>query len=117
MDGDGADPAGRARDRNRLTRLQRDRANSGVRSGARDKERSGRLPRDVVRFPGDLIRRHDDEFGLAGSLIGESDNLVARGGGVNVRTGFGDHAAEVARRVIFQVTGKFPNEEEIPTPR
>ena len=30
---------------------------------------------------------------------------------------FADHAVEVARRVIFQVTGKFPDEEEIPTPR
>ena len=30
---------------------------------------------------------------------------------------FADHAVEVARRVIFQVTGKLPEEEEIPTPR
>ena len=30
---------------------------------------------------------------------------------------FADHAVEVARRVIFMVTGKFPDEEEIPTPR
>ena len=30
---------------------------------------------------------------------------------------FADHAVEVARRVIFQVTGRFPEEEEIPTPR
>ncbi|MBX7432338.1 phosphate signaling complex protein PhoU [Mycobacterium sp. Y57] len=30
---------------------------------------------------------------------------------------FADHAVEVARRVIFQVTGRDPNEEELPTPR
>jgi phosphate transport system protein len=30
---------------------------------------------------------------------------------------FADHAVEVARRVIFQVTGKHPAEEEIPAPR
>jgi phosphate transport system protein len=30
---------------------------------------------------------------------------------------FADHAVEVARRVIFQVTGKYPDEEVIPTPR
>ena len=30
---------------------------------------------------------------------------------------FADHAVEVARRVIFQVTGKHPDEEEIPAPR
>jgi phosphate transport system protein len=30
---------------------------------------------------------------------------------------FADHAVEVANRVIFQVTGKHPDEEEIPTPR
>src|ERR1700757_951622 len=30
---------------------------------------------------------------------------------------FADHAVEVARRVIFMVTGNFPDEEEIPTPR
>src|SRR3954467_1865607 len=30
---------------------------------------------------------------------------------------FPDHAVEVARRVIFQVTGKHPAEEEIPAPR
>lgn len=30
---------------------------------------------------------------------------------------FADHAVEVARRVIFQVTGSFPDEEEVPTPR
>jgi phosphate transport system protein len=29
---------------------------------------------------------------------------------------FADHAVEVARRVIFQVTGKHPDEEEIPAP-
>jgi phosphate transport system protein len=29
---------------------------------------------------------------------------------------FADHAVEVARRVIFQVTGQFPSEEEVPTP-
>src|SRR6478672_7937715 len=29
---------------------------------------------------------------------------------------FADHAVEVARRVIFTVTGRFPDEEEIPTP-
>ena len=30
---------------------------------------------------------------------------------------FADHAVEVARRVIFQVTGHFPEEDEVPTPR
>jgi phosphate transport system protein len=30
---------------------------------------------------------------------------------------FADHAVEIARRVIFQATGSFPDEEEIPTPR
>jgi phosphate transport system protein len=30
---------------------------------------------------------------------------------------FADHAVEVARRVIFQVTGKHPEEEVIPTAR
>jgi phosphate transport system protein len=30
---------------------------------------------------------------------------------------FADHAVEIARRVIFQATGNFPDEEEIPTPR
>ena len=30
---------------------------------------------------------------------------------------FADHAVEVARRIIFQVTGKLPDEEEIPAPR
>jgi phosphate transport system protein len=30
---------------------------------------------------------------------------------------FADHAVEVARRVIFQVTGKHPDEEVIPTAR
>lgn len=30
---------------------------------------------------------------------------------------FADHAVEVARRVIFQVTGKHPTEEVIPAPR
>ncbi|OBK79979.1 phosphate signaling complex protein PhoU [Mycobacterium sp. 1164985.4] len=30
---------------------------------------------------------------------------------------FADHAVEVARRVIFQVTGKHPAEEDIPAPR
>lgn len=30
---------------------------------------------------------------------------------------FADHAVEVARRVIFQVTGSFPEEAEVPTPR
>lgn len=30
---------------------------------------------------------------------------------------FADHAVEVARRVIFQVTGTYPTEEVIPTPR
>src|SRR3954451_6127851 len=30
---------------------------------------------------------------------------------------FADHAVKVARRVIFQVTGKHPAEEEIPAPR
>jgi phosphate transport system protein len=30
---------------------------------------------------------------------------------------FADHAVEVARRVIFQVTGTYPTEEQIPTPR
>jgi phosphate transport system protein len=30
---------------------------------------------------------------------------------------FADHAVEVARRVIFQVTGVYPVEEQIPTPR
>ena len=30
---------------------------------------------------------------------------------------FADHAVEVARRVIFQVTGQFPAEDEIPAPR
>jgi phosphate transport system protein len=30
---------------------------------------------------------------------------------------FADHAVEVARRIIFQVTGQVPAEEEIPTPR
>jgi phosphate transport system protein len=29
---------------------------------------------------------------------------------------FADHAVEVANRVIFQVTGKHPDEEAIPTP-
>src|SRR6201988_5543915 len=30
---------------------------------------------------------------------------------------FADHAVEVARRVIFQATGHFPEEEEVPPPR
>jgi phosphate transport system protein len=30
---------------------------------------------------------------------------------------FADHAVEIARRVIFQATGQFPDEEEIPSPR
>ena len=30
---------------------------------------------------------------------------------------FADHAVEVARRIIFQVTGKLPDEEQIPAPR
>ncbi|MCW2589814.1 MAG: phosphate uptake regulator, PhoU [Mycobacterium sp.] len=30
---------------------------------------------------------------------------------------FADHAVEVARRVIFQVTGRFPDEEAIPAPQ
>jgi phosphate transport system protein len=30
---------------------------------------------------------------------------------------FADHAVEIARRVIFQATGSFPDEQEIPTPR
>jgi phosphate transport system protein len=30
---------------------------------------------------------------------------------------FADHAVEVARRIIFQVTGEFPADEEVPTPR
>ena len=30
---------------------------------------------------------------------------------------FADHAVEVARRVIFQVTGVYPTEEVVPTPR
>src|SRR6202022_1139427 len=30
---------------------------------------------------------------------------------------FADHAVEVARRVIFQATGKYPDEEDIPAPR
>jgi phosphate transport system protein len=30
---------------------------------------------------------------------------------------FADHAVEIARRVIFQVTGQFPDEDEIPSPR
>ncbi|MDT5000892.1 MAG: phosphate transport system protein, partial [Mycobacterium sp.] len=30
---------------------------------------------------------------------------------------FADHAVEVARRIIFQVTGQFPAEEDVPTPR
>jgi phosphate transport system protein len=30
---------------------------------------------------------------------------------------FADHAVEVARRVIFQVTGNYPDEEQIPAPR
>ena len=30
---------------------------------------------------------------------------------------FADHAVEVARRIIFQVTGKHPDEEVIPAPR
>jgi phosphate transport system protein len=30
---------------------------------------------------------------------------------------FADHAVEVARRVIFQVTGSHPDEEQIPAPR
>ena len=30
---------------------------------------------------------------------------------------FADHAVEVARRIIFQATGKYPYEEEIPAPR
>jgi phosphate transport system protein len=30
---------------------------------------------------------------------------------------FADHAVEVARRVIFQATGKFPSEEHLRTPR
>jgi phosphate transport system protein len=30
---------------------------------------------------------------------------------------FADHAVEVGRRVTFMVTGKFPDEEEIPAPR
>jgi len=30
---------------------------------------------------------------------------------------FADHAVEVARRVVFQVTGKFPDEEDIPAAR
>jgi len=30
---------------------------------------------------------------------------------------FADHAVEVARRIIFQVTGKHPDEEEVPAPR
>ena len=29
---------------------------------------------------------------------------------------FADHAVEVARRIIFQVTGQFPEEEDVPTP-
>jgi phosphate transport system protein len=29
---------------------------------------------------------------------------------------FADHAVEVARRIIFQATGKYPYEEEIPAP-
>ena len=30
---------------------------------------------------------------------------------------FADHAVEIARRVIFQATGKLPEEDELPTPR
>lgn len=30
---------------------------------------------------------------------------------------FADHAVEIARRVIFQATGKLPEDEEIPSPR
>ncbi len=30
---------------------------------------------------------------------------------------FADHAVEVARRVIFQVTGRTPEEQEMSTPR
>lgn len=30
---------------------------------------------------------------------------------------FADHAVEVARRVIFQVTGKYADEDEVPAPR
>jgi phosphate transport system protein len=30
---------------------------------------------------------------------------------------FADHAVEIARRVIFQSTGKHPEEDELPTPR
>jgi phosphate transport system protein len=30
---------------------------------------------------------------------------------------FADHAVEVARRIIFQVTGHFPEQEDIPAPR
>ncbi|MCW2521605.1 MAG: phosphate uptake regulator, PhoU, partial [Mycobacterium sp.] len=30
---------------------------------------------------------------------------------------FADHAVEVARRVIFQVTGRFPDEEAVPAPQ
>jgi phosphate transport system protein len=29
---------------------------------------------------------------------------------------FADHAVEVARRVIFQATGKFPDENTLPSP-
>jgi phosphate transport system protein len=30
---------------------------------------------------------------------------------------FADHAVEIARRVIFQVTGALPEGEDVPTPR
>ena len=76
LNGDGADPAGSACDGNRVTRVQRDGANRGVRGGARDEESSRRLPGDVVRFVRELIGWHDDEFGLTGSSIAEPDDLA-----------------------------------------
>ena len=53
-----------------------DRAHGGVRGRAGDEQRAGGLPRDSLGLSRQLVDGHDDELGVARSLIGPSEHRL-----------------------------------------
>jgi hypothetical protein len=93
---DRTDTAGRTGDRYRLARYEAHRAHSGIRSGARDKQRAGHLPGNLRRLGGQLACRHRHVFGVAGPAHGEPDHIIAHSEIADAGAEFGHHTRQVA---------------------
>ncbi len=96
LDGDAAHPAGRTRDDDHVARCGADGPHRRPRRGPRDVERPRCVPADRGRLGREVRTLAHDELGVARSLVGEPDDLVAGCELIDARTERLDHTGEVA---------------------